>query len=490
MPHPPPASRHYDLLVIGAGSGRMVLNEAVVSGRHTAIVDAGPYGGTCLNRGCIPSKMLVHAAEVAATVRDAARFGVDARVEGVRWADIRARVFGRIDPYAAAGPDGARAAGIDAFEGRARFVGDRRLLIEAPDGPSPASGGPEGGRSEGGGPGEPGGAMEVTADQIVLATGGHPDVPDVVRESGIGYETSDSIMRIDALPERLVVIGGGVVAIEMATVFGALGAQVSLVTRGPLLARKAGADIAARFTTLARERWAVHTDASVVEVVRAGDDIRLRLADGAVVAGDVLLVATGRRPNTAGIGLEVAGVDVDATTGRVVVDEYGRTTASGVWALGDVSTEIELKHLANHQARTVRHNLLHPAALTSLRTTAIPAAIFGDPQLAWVGQTLEEARAAGLDAVAASRELGDTAYGWALEDTTSVCTVVAERGTGVVLGAQVMAPFASSLIQPLVDAVTRGLTARHAASTPLWIHPAAMEVVENALLDAARLARG
>ena len=124
-----------------------------------------------------------------------------------------------------------------------------------------------------------------------------------------------------------------------------------------------------------------------------------------------------------------------------------------------------------------------------MRTKAVPAAIFSDPQIALVGLTPEAARAEGRDAVAATRPLSDTAYGWALEDTTSVCTVVAERGSGVVLGAQIMAPFASSLIQPLVDAVTRGLTAMDAAATPLWIHPAAMELVENALLDAARRAR-
>ncbi len=457
---------HYDILVLGAGSGRMVLNGAVVSGRHTAIVDCGPYGGTCLNRGCIPSKMFVHAAEVATTIRDAARFGVDGGLDGVRWPDIRDRVFGRIDPYAASGPAGARDAGIDAYEGRAEFVGERRMRLDLPDGP-----------------------LEVTAEQVVLATGAHPVLPDVVRESGIEVDTSDTMMRIEELPRRLVVLGGGVIGLEMASIFGALGCEITVVTHGPSLARRAGEDISRRFTALARDRWAVHTGVEVTGVGRGADGIRLRLSDGGEVVGDRLLVATGRRPNTADLGLAAAGVDVDPASGRVVVDAFGRTSAPGVWALGDVSTEIELKHLANSQARTIRHNLLHPDTPEPLRTKAIPAAIFSDPQIAIVGLTPEAARAAGHDAVAATRPLSDTAYGWALEDTTSVCTVVAERGSGVVLGAQIMAPFASSLIQPLVDAVTRGLTAMDAAATPLWIHPAAMELVENALLDAARLAR-
>lgn len=462
----PPSGPHYDILVIGAGSGRMVLNDAVVSGRHTAIVDRGAYGGTCLNRGCIPSKMFVHAAEVAATIRDAARFGIDARLDGVRWADIRGRVFGRIDPYAASGPAGAREAGIDAYEGRAEFVGERRVRLDLPSGP-----------------------IEVSADLIVIATGAHPMIPDVVRESGIQADTSDTIMRIDELPRRLLVLGGGVIGIEMASVFGALGSEITMVTQGATLARRAGEDIGRRFTALARERWAVHTGVTVTGVERRADGIHLRLSDGASLVGDRLLVAAGRRPNTTGLGLDLAGVQADAESGRVVVDDFGRTTAAGVWALGDVSTDVELKHLANTQARTIRHNLLHPDALEPLRTKAIPSAIFGDPQIAVVGLTPEAAQAEGLDIVSATRPLSDTAYGWALEDTTSVCTVVAERGSGIVLGAQIMAPFASSLIQPLVDAVTRGLTAMDAAATPLWIHPAAMELVENALLDAARLAR-
>lgn len=444
----------------------MVLNEAMVSGRHTAIVDSGPYGGTCLNRGCIPSKMFVHAADVAATIRDAARFGIDAHIDGVRWPDIRDRVFGRIDSYAASGPGGARDAGIATYECRAEFVGERRVRLHLPTG-----------------------GIEVSADHIVIATGAHPVIPDVVRQSGVRVDTSDTIMRIEELPKRLLVLGGGVIGIEMASIFGALGCAITLVTQGPVLARRAGEDVARRFTAIARERWDVHTGASVTTVEQRSDGIHLRLSDGTPLVGDRLLVAAGRRPNTAGLGLESAGVAVDAESGRVLVDDYGRTSAERVWALGDISSEIELKHLANSQARTIRHNILHPDALEPLRTKAIPAAIFSDPQIALVGLTPEAARAEGRDAVAATRPLSDTAYGWALEDTTSVCTVVAERGSGVVLGAQIMAPFASSLIQPLVDAVTRGLTAMDAAATPLWIHPAAMELVENALLDAARLAR-
>ncbi|MEI2776989.1 MAG: mycothione reductase [Tetrasphaera sp.] len=453
---------HYDILVLGAGSGRMVLDEAVVSGRHTAIVDPGPYGGTCLNRGCIPTKMFLHVAGAAHGVPDLARLGVDAHVDEVRWADIRDRVFGRIDPFAAAGPEGAQGAGIDAYAAPARFTGPRRVVIGSGDD-----------------------RVVATADQVVIATGAHPLVPEVVSRSGVPFHTSDTVMRLDKLPRRMLILGGGVVGVEMATLFGGLGVEITLVSRGPSLIRGIGPDIGRRFTDLMGRRWALHLGCELTALHQEEDGIHARCGDGTVLLADVVLVATGRWPTTADLGLESAGVDVDPGTGRVLVDEFGRTSAEGVWALGDVSSGRQLKHLANDQARTVRHNLLHPDALVPLRTKAIPSAVFSDPQLARVGDTLEEAIAAGTDAVAFTQRLSDTANGWALEDTTSVCTVVAERDTGRVLGAQLMAPQASSLIQPLIDAVAQGRSAREAATTQMWIHPAAMELVENALLGAA-----
>lgn len=458
--------RHYDVLVLGAGSGRMVLDESLAHLR-TAIVDEGPYGGTCLNRGCIPSKMFLHVADLAAAVPDAARLGLDAHVDRVRWADIRDRVFGRIDPFAAAGPQGALDAGIDAYAAPARFTGPRRLTI-----------------------GSGADAVTVTADQVVIATGAYPTVPEVVSGSGVEFHTSDTVMRLPDVPRRLLVLGGGVVGVEMATLFGGLGSQVTVVSTGETLVKGIGPDLGRRFGELMGTRWGLHLGCWLTALHQESDGIHARSGDGTTFVADVLLVATGRRPATERLGLDAAGVDTDPDSGRVLVDAHGRTSASGVWALGDVSSRWQLKHLANEQARTVRHNLLHPDDLVPMRTRAIPSAVFSDPQLARVGETVQEAIALGVDAVAFTQRLSDTAYGWALEDTTSVCTVVAERGTGRVLGAQLMAPHASSLIQPLVDAVARDRSARDVAETQMWIHPAAMELVENALLGAAAAAAG
>jgi mycothione reductase len=213
---------------------------------------------------------------------------------------------------------------------------------------------------------------------------------------------------------------------------------------------------------------------------RAGD-LRLTLDDGAVVDADTLLVAVGRTPNGDRLDLDAAGIE-QHDDGRIAVDAHQRTTADGVYALGDVSTEVPLKHVANREAQVVAHNLRHPDDPIETDLSAVPAAIFTDPQIATVGRTAQQCRDEGIDHAESLQPCSDTAYGWALEDTTGFCKVLAERGTGRLLGAHIMGPQAATLIQPLVVALSCGIDVATLARTPFWIHPALTEVVENALL--------
>jgi mycothione reductase len=269
-------------------------------------------------------------------------------------------------------------------------------------------------------------------------------------------------------------------------VFSALGTRVSLIARGSHLLRHLDEDISHRFTDLAEQKWDVHRGHSVTAVRPDGDGVAVELADGSVVSGDVLLVATGRQPNGDTLSVTAAGVELD-DEGRVVVDEFQRTTAEGVFALGDVSSPYQLKHVANHEARVVQHNLLQDAwkDTSGLRSTDhrfVPAAVFTDPQIAHVGLTEAEAREAGWDVTVKVQAYGDVAYGWAMEDNEGLCKVVAERGTGRLLGAHVIGAQAPTVIQPLIQAMSFGVTAQRMARGQYWIHPALPEVVENALL--------
>jgi mycothione reductase len=195
----------------------------------------------------------------------------------------------------------------------------------------------------------------------------------------------------------------------------------------------------------------------------------------------VLLVAAGRLPNSDRLDLHKAGIPTHPD-GRIVVDERQHTPVEGVWAFGDVSSPYQLKHVANHEQRVVQHNLLHPEAPRDTDHRFVPSAVFTDPQIAAVGLTEAECRDQGLDYAVKIQAYGGVAYGWAMEDTTGFCKVLAERGTGRLLGAHVMGPQASIVVQPLIQAMSFGLGAREMATGQYWIHPALPEVVENALL--------
>lgn len=456
---------HHDLCIVGTGSGNTILDERFED-LDVAIVEQDAFGGTCLNRGCIPTKMLVHPADVALAAANSARLGIDTSFDGVRWRAVRDRIFGRIDPIA---DDGGRyrrsQPNVTVYEGTGRFVGSRRLAIEA----GAASG------------------AEVTADRWVLAAGARPDLPPIEGLDTVEFHTSDTVMRIDELPRRMVVVGGGFIGCELAHVFSAFGTEVTIVTRGDLLLSHHDVDISRRFTEVFAKRVDLRRHHRVKRVAASDGGIAVELDavgvdGGAVIECDLLLIATGRLPNSDLLDVASTGVEVD-DDGFIRTDDTLRTGVGGIWALGDIRSPQMLKHVANHEARVVRHNLLHPDSPISVEERYVPHAVFTSPQVAAVGLTEAQARAQGHDVVVAVRAYGDTAYGWALEDTTSICKLVADRATRQLLGAHLVGPEASILVQLLVQGMTFGTTVDDLARSQMYPHPALSEVVEQALLD-------
>jgi mycothione reductase len=445
----------FDLIIVGSGSGNALVTPEL-AGWRIAIVEQGVFGGTCLNRGCIPTKMLVHAADRVADARAWGRLGLTGVAPVADWAAIRDRVFGRVDPISTGGRE-YRSSGtpnVTLFEAHAEFVAPRTLGLSTGE--------------------------TLSGEHVVLATGARPDVPAVVAASGVPYDTSDTVMRIDDLPERLVILGSGFVAVEFAHVFSSFGVDVTIVGRSPLL-RRFDHDIRMRFQAIARERWQVRTEVTPTAVSGGTGGIAVRLSDGTSVSGDRLLVATGRVPNGDRLNLAAGGVGA-LPNGRILVDDYQRTSAPGVWAMGDASSEGQLKHLANHEERVVAHNLAHPDRMVPSDRRFVPSAVFTRPQIASVGLTEEQAMLSGRQYVTALLPYGSTAYGWAMEDTSSVCKVIADRAGRTLIGAHLMGEQASTLIQPLIQAMSFGLTVPEMARGQYWIHPALTEVVENALL--------
>ena len=448
----------YDLIIVGSGSGNSI--PEFLSDRRIAIVERDTFGGTCLNKGCIPSKMFVLPADVAEESRHSQRLGVDVRFHGADWKAIRDRVFGRIDPIAEGGRH-YRATGsenITLIEGTARFVAERVLDVEG---------------------------QRITAPQILIAAGSRPVVPPIPGLVETGFHTSDSIMRLDALPRRLGIIGGGYIAVEMGHVFAGLGSQVSLFNRSEVLLRAQDEEISQRFTEVFGNRLRIdlHLQHLPNKIERRGDAIIVHCA-GEEIEVDDLLVATGREPNSDLLDVELGGIECHHH-GTIVVDEHMRTCVDGVWAIGDIANDFQLKHVANHEASVAFWNIGHPDELRSIDYRAVPAAVFSNPQVASVGITEQDARANGLDYVVGRRDYGGTAYGWALVDDTSFAKVLVDRDSGLILGAHIIGPQAATLIQPLIQAMQFGQTAAAIANEPFWIHPALTEVVENALLEAA-----
>ncbi len=453
--------RHHDLVIVGTGSGNSIADERFAD-LDVAIVEEGTFGGTCLNVGCIPTKMFVHTADLAAGTRGSSRFGVDSQVDKVRWTDVRDRIFGRIDPIAEAGRRYRESAdNITLYAEHASFVGHKQLRL--------ASG------------------ETLTGDRFVLAAGSRAVIPDVPGLAELHPHTSDTVMRIEELPTSMAILGGGIVAAEMAHVFASLGVAVTVINRSPGLLRSEDRDVSARFTELAGHKWDLRLGRVVAKAEPANGGVRLHLADALgqpdpePVDVDLLLVATGRVPNSDTLDTSRSGV-VTHADGRVVVDAYQRTTVEGIYALGDLSSEWQLKHVANLEARVVQHNLLHEGSLVEADHRFVPHAVFSSPQVAGVGQTEEALLASNTPYVSATQPYADVAYGWAMEDTTGFAKLLADPSTGRLLGAHIIGPQASSVIQPVIQAMSFGLPAGEMARGQYWIHPAMPEVIENALL--------
>jgi mycothione reductase len=292
-------------------------------------------------------------------------------------------------------------------------------------------------------------------------------------------------MRLAALPKSLIIVGGGLVAAEFAHIFAAYGTQVTLLHRGQVLLRHEDEAVSRRFTDLLSHRVVLRLGQQLASVDDVGGRIEVGTTDDDGIEyyfeAEHVLLATGRLSNADTLDLGATGVEVDEAA-LVRVDEHQQTTADGIWALGDVSSPWQLKHVANHEARVVQHNLLRPDDLMASDHRFVPHAVFSGPQVASVGLTEQACREQGARYAVGQRDYGSVAYGWAMEDTDHFAKVIVDPATGQLLGAHIIGPDAANLIQPLVQAMSTGLDLSTMARGQYWIHPALAEVLENALL--------
>nr|WP_193570659.1 FAD-dependent oxidoreductase [Halorubellus sp. JP-L1] len=485
------------MLVLGGGTGNVVASTAADAGLDVGLVERGPLGGTCLNRGCNPSKQLIHHANVVEIVRSAGGFDVDATLEDVDFASIVEGVTAAVTGEAERKEEAARAnENLTFYQTEGRFVDERVVEVDAEDGP---------------------GGERLTADDVVLAGGSRPAVPDAIDgTSETDFLTSDDALRLADRPDHLVVVGGGYVAVELAHFFGQMGASVTIVGHGDVLLSREDREIAERLTDAYRERFDLHLGYRATEIGEAdggGDAGEERVVHAETeggeelsVRGDELLLAVGRKPNADLWNVSAAGIETD-DDGYVETDEYLETSTDGVYAIGDVAGNYQFKHSGDKEAEYVVNAVVHDDP-EPVEYPGMAHAVFGSPEVASLGQTEDELEDSDGDGGAdgnedeggdgADREDGDGgadhgyAVGTCAYADTALGAVVDDRGgfakaivgdDGEILGCHVVGPDASMLVHEVSTAVAAGADAETVAET-IHVHPALSEVVQGAFRDA------
>ena len=442
----------FDVVLVGSGPGGYVAAiHAARQGARVGIVEQKEteWGGTCLNWGCIPTKTLVQSAEVLRTVRRAAEYGVKVAEPEIDWGAMQARKDKVVGGLRQGVMGLLKANGVEMITGRGRLAGPGRVAVDG---------------------------RELAGRNVILAPGSvvaRPPFPGA--DLGV---SSDEILSLPKEPESLVVIGGGVVGMEFAGIFSLLGTKVTVVEMLDQLLTPLDPDIAQRFQQLMAKRGVTfHVGARVQAVEKGEAGFRVNL-EGAQLEAEQVLVATGRRPNTADLGLEEAGVAVER--GAIQVDRHLRTNLEGVYAIGDATMISMLAHTASYQGEVAVHNALgeHPV---SADYTAIPACIYTEPEIAYVGKSEAQARAEGLEPRVGSFPFAALGRALVLGETDGLVKVVADP-EGYVLGVTIMGPRATDLIAEGVLAVHQGMSAAELTHA-VHAHPTLPEALAEAALD-------
>ena len=446
--------QRFDAIVIGGGqSGPFLAARFAQAGRKVALIEREHLGGTCVNDGCIPTKTLVASARAAHVVRNAAAFGVQ-HDGGVR-VDMRA-VKARKDAVVNQSVVGLTTwlggmANLTLVRGEARFVGPLRIAV---------------------------GDDEFEAAQVFINVGGRATVPDWPGIHDVPYLTNTSMMAVDFLPEHLAVVGGSYIGLEFAQMYRRFGSEVTVIEAAPRLIAREDAEVSAEVQAiLEREAIAVHVGAKDLSMARDGDGVRIvfELDSGAqAIAASHVLLAVGRRPNTEGLGLATAGVNVDAR-GFIVVDDELRTSAPGVWALGDVNGRGAFTHTSYTDFEIVSANLLDGGARrVTDRITAY--GLFTDPPLGRVGMSEAEVRATGRAALVATLPMARIGRARERGETDGFIKVLVDAQTKVILGAALLGIEADEVVQLLLLAMAADLPYTRIQQT-MWIHPTVTELL-------------
>jgi dihydrolipoamide dehydrogenase len=458
----------FDLIVIGSGSGLDVANAATQNGLKVAVIEKDRMGGTCLNRGCIPSKLLIHSADVAEIIKSANLFGIEVDGLSVNFQRIVERVNGIIDHNSGQIKNAFKdIENPKLFAKECKFIGEKTILI--------------------------GDNEKITAKKILIASGTRPQIPKKIKGlEGSSYITSDEALRLKKQPRVITFIGGGYITCELAHFFGSLGTEISIVQLGDALIPNEDEEISKKFTEVFSKKYNVYlgyetesvskrkrdsdNDAdSTFQIIAKNSNNQKSLE----LDSDQLLLAVGRIPNSDILDIEKAGVKVDEK-GFIITDEYLETNVKGIFALGDAVGRYQFKHNANHESQYAFNNILHPNRKVAVDYTAMPHAIFSSPQVAGVGFTEQELKKKSIDYQRSVYPYINTGMGEAIEDRDGFVKFLVDGKSRKILGCHIIGTHASILIHEVLVAIRVGDGTIDNISRTIHIHPALSEVIARA----------
>ena len=445
----------FDLIVIGAGSGLNISSAAAEMGMKVAVVDKGPMGGTCLNRGCIPSKIIIHSANVAETIKKSKSFGINSKISSVDFRRITSRASNLVDKEAKEIEEAIiEDKNTTLLKAEAKFIAERTLKA---------------------------GKEMIKGDKVIIAAGTRPSVPNIEGLKEVDYITSDEALRLKKQPKTMTILGGGYIATELAHFYGALGTKINIVQRGKFLIPNEDGEISMKFTDIFRKKYNVLTEFNATKVSKKGNKFIIvaeNKKSKKKIVSDALLVATGRIPNTDILDVKKGNVEID-DKGFIKTNEFLETTAKNTWALGDIAGKFLFKHSANLEAEYVYRNaILNEKAKVDYE--AMPHAIFSSPQIAGVGLREQDLKDKRIDYAAGRYEYIKSGMGLALQDKDGFVKIFADKKTRKILGCHILGTDASTLIHEVIVAMKAGL-AVDAIQDAVHVHPALSEVVQRAV---------
>jgi len=449
--------KNYDVIVIGSGAGAIISEEAAAQSLKVALIDKGPLiGGTCLNWGCIPSKMLIYTADRIVEIEEAKKLGIEAEIKNIDFHSIMERMRKSRQENQIHIREGLKQSkNLDFYEGEGYFIGDRLLEVNG---------------------------EKLKGERIFIASGSRPFIPPIKGSENVDYLTNESVLELKEKPDSLIIIGGGYIAVEFGHFFAAMGTEVTILEMADRLVLSEEPEISDLLKSELSKRMGVYTNALAEEVKESEHGVVVVTKDTNTgkrreFAAQRIMMAVGRRSNADILKVENTGVETDKK-GFIKVSEYLETNQKGIFAIGDANGQQMFRHMANREAEIVAQNAFYGTSI-KVDYSAVPHAVYSHPQIASVGLTEAKARE-DYDILVGRMKYFDIAKGEAMMEKQGFAKAIAEKGSSRILGFHIIGPYAPELIQEVVNAMTSG-GGMEELGQGIHIHPALSELVQYTL---------